>query len=268
MLSITPALVSAPAILKDVAKMFAGEITCHDMKLEVQRQPSYDLCRVDTVQLDPSRLTQIFINLISNAIKFTSTEPKREISIMYGAALEESDIHKVLSFMQWRPRRDSKPDVASGPDWGDGDLIYLYFLVKDTGPGLKPKEMDRLFQRFGQASERTHIRYGGTGLGLYLCRQLAEKQGGQVSVTSTAGQGATFGFYIQARRAENAAGSCDSSLHHVSASGTPRTAFPRPQTPPVSVAQKRNQTQQGLHVLLVEDNLVNVSSYNNSIKLN
>ena len=60
--------------------------------------------------------------------------------------------------------------------------------------------MTLLFRRFSQASPRTHVQYGGSGLGLFISRELTELQGGQVGVASKAGVGSTFAFYVRARR--------------------------------------------------------------------
>jgi hypothetical protein len=57
-----------------------------------------------------------------------------------------------------------------------------------------------LFMRFSQASPRTHIQYGGSGLGLFISRELTELQGGEIGVSSVAGEGSTFAFYVRARR--------------------------------------------------------------------
>jgi hypothetical protein len=90
--------------------------------------------------------------------------------------------------------------MLSGADWGEGDQIYIQFAVKDTGRGLTVEEKKMLFMRFSQASPRTHIQYGGSGLGLFISRELTELQGGEIGVSSVAGEGSTFAFYVRARR--------------------------------------------------------------------
>jgi two-component system sensor histidine kinase/response regulator len=108
---------------------------------------------------DSLRLGQILINYTNNAIKFTD---KGEISIAV----------RLL-------------EAAS-------DRVMLRFEVRDTGIGLTPDQMARLFQSFQQADTSTTRRYGGTGLGLAICKSLAELMGGEVGVESTYGQGSTF----------------------------------------------------------------------------
>lgn len=77
------------------------------------------------------------------------------------------------------------------------DIRYIFFTVKDTGPGLTTAEMENLFARFKQASPRTHAQYGGSGLGLFISRELAEMHGGNIGLSSKAGEGSTFSFYVK-----------------------------------------------------------------------
>jgi hypothetical protein len=98
------------------------------------------------------------------------------------------------------PMKSKRIDQTLGPDWGAGEEIFLEFLVQDTGRGLSAEELKLLFQRFSQASPRTHVQYGGSGLGLFISRELTELQGGEIGVSSEAGKGSTFAFYIKGRR--------------------------------------------------------------------
>ena len=108
---------------------------------------------------DSLRLGQILINYANNAIKFTE---KGEISIAVRMVEER------------------------------GQQVLLRFEVRDTGIGLTPEQMGRLFQSFQQADTSTTRRYGGTGLGLAICKSLAELMGGEVGVVSEFGCGSTF----------------------------------------------------------------------------
>ena len=117
---------------------------------------------------DPSRLRQILVNLVGNAIKFT----------------ERGDV-------QVRVRHERR----------DGQSL-LRVEVADTGIGIAPDEMLRLFQAFSQVDGSSSRRHGGTGLGLAICRQLVELMGGEIGVDSTPGLGSTFWFTIKLGPAE------------------------------------------------------------------
>ncbi|TWB82362.1 signal transduction histidine kinase [Nitrospirillum amazonense] len=121
---------------------------------------------------DPTRVRQVLLNLVGNAIKFTA---KGAVSV---------DI-KLL---------------------GDGPVLpeqtrRLRVTVQDTGIGIDPAKAGRLFQMFEQADSSITRRFGGTGLGLAISRQLVELMGGAIGVESTPGEGATFWFDIPLERA-------------------------------------------------------------------
>ncbi len=114
---------------------------------------------------DPLRLGQVLINLTGNAVKFTEAG---EIVVVVGLA------------------------PGSGTD--DSSLVTLKFSVRDTGIGLTPEQIEKLFQPFSQADGSTTRKYGGTGLGLAISRRLTELMGGGISVVSEPGKGSTFTF--------------------------------------------------------------------------
>jgi signal transduction histidine kinase len=110
-----------------------------------------------TLIVDPMRLRQILLNLLSNACKFT----------------KQGDV-------TLRARR-----LADGQDW-------VELAVADTGIGMTPEQLGKLFQEFSQAEASTAKKYGGTGLGLAITRKLARLMGGDVTVTSEHGKGSVF----------------------------------------------------------------------------
>jgi len=141
--------------------------------------------------------------------------------------------------------------------------LYLYVAVTDTGPGLTPQELDMLFQRFSQVSPKTHTIFGGSGLGLFVCRKITELMGGRIEVASEQGKGSTFRFFIRVRacqmqkRRTEGEWEPDESTRNAEPDGTGTlTSAGRP-------VVKRRQTdkveQSGPrpHVLIVEDNLIN-----------
>ncbi|MCB9161708.1 MAG: response regulator [Caldilineaceae bacterium] len=127
---------------------------------------------------DSTRLRQILANLLSNAVKFTSTG---EILLTV------------------------RPDIHAETFAGEADTeeIALHFAVKDTGIGIAPADLGRLFQSFTQLDTSTTRRFGGTGLGLSISRRLAELMGGAMWAESDgiSGHGTTFHFTIHTRPA-------------------------------------------------------------------
>ncbi len=115
----------------------------------------------EAIRSDPTRLRQILVNLVGNAVKFTSAG------------------HVRLSLALVEP-----PAAAADP--------RLRFRVSDTGIGIGPEQTARLFVPFSQADSSTTRKYGGTGLGLAISKRLIEALGGTIAVESTPGQGSTF----------------------------------------------------------------------------
>lgn len=122
------------------------------------------------IRSDPTRLGQILLNLLNNAIKFTETG---EIVV--------------------RVEAERLPGAGA-----EAPRSRITFAVHDTGIGIPPQGMDRLFKSFSQVDASTTRRFGGTGLGLAISKKLAELMGGGVSVTSEQGKGSVFSFSIVA----------------------------------------------------------------------
>lgn len=125
---------------------------------------------------DVTRLRQILANLLSNAIKFT----------------DQGEV--VLSVR-------SEGVLEVGANGGNTPISShrLHFTVRDTGIGIPPDRMDRLFRSFSQVDASTTRRYGGTGLGLAISKRLCELMGGEMWVESTVGVGSTFHFTLLAQ---------------------------------------------------------------------
>jgi len=186
-------------VVQRALKMFEGELDSSDIAMKFQMEKSYLDMHVDWVKLDPSRLLQVLINLTTNAIKFTNGQEKRTIVVSIGSSHERPS--GTDSDVSYFPSRSKRSDLTTDdPDWGDGENIFLKFAVQDTGRGLDESELTLLFQRFRQASPRTHVQYGGSGLGLFISRELTELQGGEIGVSSERGVGSTF---AKARRVDD-----------------------------------------------------------------
>jgi PAS domain S-box-containing protein len=112
---------------------------------------------------DPTRLNQILLNLVSNAIKFT----------------EEGEINIVIELLEEKE-----------------ETVELLFSIKDTGIGIPKGKLNTIFEGFTQATNETTRKYGGTGLGLTIVKQLVEQQGGSITVDSEEGAGSNFSFKL------------------------------------------------------------------------
>jgi signal transduction histidine kinase/CheY-like chemotaxis protein len=184
---------------------------------------------------DSTRLRQILLNLLSNALKFT----------------EQGEVVLTVVPAQAGTQRLAANDTGSPPPtqaFGGGiarERQELHFTVRDTGIGLTPEGMSRLFQSFSQADSSTARKYGGTGLGLVISKRLAEMMGGTMTVESEgAGKGCTFRFSIRAPAVATATGS-----------GTTGPAEPAARV--AAVLDPQMAARHPLRILLAEDNLVN-----------
>lgn len=158
-------------VVQQAIQMFSVECKkVHDINLDFQINDSYRALDVVAVMLDSSRLLQVLINLMTNAIKFTKKSDSRSIQVSIDAFLQPPTRTSVEFDYFPTKSNQASSDITAGTEWGNGETLYLYFSVKDTGCGLTTDEKKRLFHRFQQASPRTHIQYGGSGLGLFISR--------------------------------------------------------------------------------------------------
>ena len=146
-------------LLDDVFVLMAGAAARKRLELTSYVAPLVPAL----MQGDPARLRQILTNLIGNAIKFTDC---------------------------------GHIEVECRLERGLGGTDFVRYMVSDTGIGIDSGEKDRLFAPFVQADVSTTRRFGGTGLGLTICKQLVERMGGHIRVDSVPGSGSTFSFQL------------------------------------------------------------------------
>ena len=194
----------------DPSQLLSGVATIYrelGLARGVAVQTAIELQALPRVSGDPTRLRQVVTNLLGNALKFTSA----------GTVL-------------------LRAEPAARPD-GDG-RPWIRVTVHDSGIGMTSEQMAQLFQRFSQADSSTTRRFGGSGLGLVICKHLVELMGGSIHADSAPGRGSTFWFDVPLEAALDAAPpevASTASARADAGSGGPRPA----------------------RVLVVEDNTVN-----------
>lgn len=167
---------------------------------------------------DPKRISQILLNLVNNALKFTN-----QGSVDVDVRLVEKD----------------QTSGAGRP----GTLLTV--RVTDTGIGLSPEQLDKLFKPFSQADSSVTRQYGGTGLGLTICKELVELMGGCIGVESEPGKGSSFFFTL--RLAEAADTSNENTATIDDAAGDPA------ETATLHALRACTRSR----ILVVEDNPIN-----------
>ncbi|WP_229509543.1 ATP-binding protein [Massilia sp. CCM 8734] len=194
------------ALVRDTVRSLALPARRKGLTLDCQLPPHLP----PAMKGDPGRLRQVLINLLGNAIKFTS-----EGGVTLGVSLR-----RVL---------EQRCDVE--------------FAVRDSGIGIAPDKQKLIFDAFSQVDGSTTRQYGGTGLGLTICRRLVMLMQGDIAVSSEPGVGSVFRFTVPLGRMAHAVPQVRGALPQA-------VAAPAAGAPPVSKAGR-------LHILLAEDNPVN-----------
>ena len=232
--------------IKSILRMLAQEMKNKNIQcppIEIDKSWS---TRVRCVKTDPLRYKQVLLNLLTNAIKFTALKDgMRQISIRLSS------------------RKSDDPGKA-----------ILACAITDNGKGMTEQVASRLFGKFEQESARTHVNYGGSGLGLFISQRLANLLGGDLTVSSEVGVGSTFLFSIETEVSDmvccgNVEGldkensDAESLKLALAELGDSRTLFQTVDLPSRESTVSPNepitpsQTETPPTVLVVEDNLIN-----------
>ena len=161
-MEIVPSNYSLMNLLRDVANVVQVKLESKPVDLVLQLNPQLP----DNLFGDDVRIRQVILNLAGNAVKFT----------------EAGSISIIVDFLQ---QQDGSQGFAG-----------LQLLVSDTGIGIKPEDLEKLFNAFQQVDMQVTRKKGGTGLGLFISRQLVRGMGGELSVSSVYGEGTTFAITL------------------------------------------------------------------------
>lgn len=163
-------------VCNEVVTLFAPKASQRSLNLDY----NYDKQLSSYVEGDPVRFKQIFSNLISNAIKFTREGGRISIDVRQS---KNCDCDELMA------RAEATEVTASMANYDD---MTFCITVTDTGVGIKAESLNAIFDAYNQADKSTHRLYGGTGLGLSVCKSLVSMMGGHIWANSVVGEGTTF----------------------------------------------------------------------------
>ncbi len=184
------------SIVQDVVYLCNTLMLGKDVKLRVEQDPQIP----ETLIGDPSKLSQVLLNLLGNSIKF----------------VDKGTIQLNISHI-----KETK------------DQVWLEFVISDTGIGISENDLKHIFDSFKQAKHQNFSKFGGTGLGLHIVKQIVEKLDGELEVSSRVGVGTTFRFTLTYGKGHKIV------------------------RPKKKVREVSPQEVRGLRVLVFEDNLMN-----------
>jgi PAS domain S-box-containing protein len=226
----------------DVAKIESGQmeldytstsvsILCQSSMTFIKQQALQKRIQIDTkipsdlpdVLVDERRIRQVLINLLHNAVKFTPEEGRIALEVK----LHQRDVNSL----------SDQPDKQ----------YFLQFVITDTGIGIAPENVKKLFQPFIQIDSSLNRQYAGTGLGLTLVKRIVEIHGGEVGLTSKIGVGSCFTISLPLMNSVTS------------------TLFPQ-STPETLTNSERSELSKSHVILLAEDNEANISTLSSYLK--
>ena len=186
------------ALCNEVVSLFAVKARQRGLILDYHYTESLS----PYVQGDPVRLKQIIANLVNNAIKFTREGGRVSIDVKHlpNCHCHDHDSHSTKTYHAKNVQKNNL-SVNTVQDVPKINTVYnqvmtLCIEVKDTGVGIKADSLEAIFDAYDQANKFTHRLYGGTGLGLSVCKSLVDLMGGYIDVDSEVGVGTTFSVLL------------------------------------------------------------------------
>ncbi|KAI8818588.1 uncharacterized protein EV422DRAFT_537600 [Fimicolochytrium jonesii] len=192
--ALNPVICAPEIVIARVMKMFRSELvkkeiiwetliitpTGNERHVRKLGELAVSVALATFVWVDPDRVAQVLFNCISNAIKFLAK------------SVNEKRLTVSLEFIQPKSKTEET-----------GDFVTMKVSVRDSGIGMTESERQKLFARFSQATHRTYSTYGGSGLGLHICRNLVSAMGGHIDLTSAKGVGTEIFFEIPCQKPDH-----------------------------------------------------------------
>ncbi|ORY84304.1 hypothetical protein BCR37DRAFT_263427 [Protomyces lactucae-debilis] len=205
LLRVRPTAIVVTDYLQQVLGMFAAEAKAQNIRVTLVADKESVVEGETRCLIDPARVSQVLINLITSAIKHMSRnvaagEKQKAVDVSVRLSSEApfpADLYGATTESHSSPMEEIVQDKRATSHETEQ---YLVFAVQDNGLGMSQEDAEAIFRRFTQSGPKTHNKYGGTGISLFICRRLAELQGGQIrsEPPPSGAPGTRFVFYVRA----------------------------------------------------------------------